>query len=79
MTSPNPRRAAQPVPRRFPERIPTNVLSERLARLRRHGIVVQVAPPDGSKHLAHRVTPFARVRREREVRRVGSSIVARPS
>jgi DNA-binding HxlR family transcriptional regulator len=39
-----------------PERIPTNILSERLARLRRHGIVVQVAPADGSKHLAYQLT-----------------------
>jgi DNA-binding HxlR family transcriptional regulator len=39
-----------------PERIPTNILSERLARLLRHGIVVQVMPANGSKHLAYRLT-----------------------
>ncbi len=39
-----------------PENIPTNLLSERLARLLRHGVIVQVPPPDGSKHLAYRLT-----------------------
>jgi DNA-binding HxlR family transcriptional regulator len=39
-----------------PERIPTNILSDRLARLLRHGITVQVVPADGSKHLAYRLT-----------------------
>ena len=39
-----------------PEGIPTNLLSERLARLLRHGVVVQVPPADGSKHLAYRLT-----------------------
>lgn len=39
-----------------PEHIPTNLLSDRLARLLSHGIVEQVPPPDGSKHLAYRLT-----------------------
>ncbi len=39
-----------------PERIPTNILSERLARLLTHGAIVQVTPPDGSKHLAYQLT-----------------------
>ena len=39
-----------------PERIPTNLLSDRLARLLAHGIIEQVPPPDGSKHLAYRLT-----------------------
>ncbi|HEY0792633.1 MAG TPA: helix-turn-helix domain-containing protein [Chthoniobacterales bacterium] len=40
-----------------PERVPTNILSDRLARLLRHRIVTQVTPVDGSKHLAYRLTP----------------------
>ena len=39
-----------------PESIPTNILSERLVRLCKHGVIVQVTPPDGSKHLAYRLT-----------------------
>jgi DNA-binding HxlR family transcriptional regulator len=39
-----------------PERIPTNVLSERLDRLLRHKIVAQVRAAEGSKHLAYRLT-----------------------
>ncbi len=39
-----------------PEGIPTNILSERLDRLLRHKIVTQVHGPDGSKHLAYRLT-----------------------
>jgi DNA-binding HxlR family transcriptional regulator len=39
-----------------PERIPSNILSERLARLLRHGIIVQVEPANGSKHLAYQLT-----------------------
>lgn len=39
-----------------PEGIPTNILSERLARLLKHKFIVQVTPPDGSKHLAYRLT-----------------------
>ena len=40
-----------------PENIPTNLLSERLSRLLNHGVIVRVTPPDGSKHLAYRLTP----------------------
>ena len=39
-----------------PEGIPTNILSERLARLREQGVIAQVTPSDGSKHLAYRLT-----------------------
>ena len=39
-----------------PEHIPTNLLSDRLARLLTHGIIEQVPPADGSKHLAYRLT-----------------------
>ena len=39
-----------------PERIPTNLLSDRLARLLAHGMVAQVPSPGGSKHLPYRLT-----------------------
>ncbi len=39
-----------------PEAIPTNVLSERLARLLAHDIVSQVSATEGSKHLAYCLT-----------------------
>ena len=39
-----------------PEGIPTNILSERLNRLLRHGIVQQVPAAGGSKHLAYALT-----------------------
>ena len=39
-----------------PERIPTNILSERLARLLRHRIVDQIPAEDGTKRLAYRLT-----------------------
>jgi len=39
-----------------PEGIATNLLSERLARLQRHGIIETMTPTDGSKHLAYRLT-----------------------
>jgi DNA-binding HxlR family transcriptional regulator len=39
-----------------PERIPTNLLSDRLTRLLKSGIVERVSPPDGSKHLAYKLT-----------------------
>lgn len=39
-----------------PERVPTNLLSDRLTRLLAHGMIEQVAPSDGSKHLAYRLT-----------------------
>ena len=43
-----------------PEGIPTNLLSDRLARLVDKQIVRQVPPADGSKHLAYRLTPKGR-------------------
>ena len=39
-----------------PERIPTNILSERLARLRTHGVAEQVPAADGGGHRAYRLT-----------------------
>ena len=39
-----------------PERIPTNLLSDRLARLVASDIIERVPPPDGSKHLAYQLT-----------------------
>ncbi|MEM7383515.1 MAG: helix-turn-helix domain-containing protein [Verrucomicrobiota bacterium] len=39
-----------------PEGIPTNVLSERLERLVRHGIAEQVPVSEGSKRLGYRLT-----------------------
>jgi DNA-binding HxlR family transcriptional regulator len=39
-----------------PENIPTNLLADRLRRLRDHGIVTQVAAADGSRHPAYRLT-----------------------
>ena len=39
-----------------PERIPTNILSDRLARLLRHRIVDQIPAEDGTKRLAYRLT-----------------------
>ncbi len=39
-----------------PEGIPTNILSERLERLRRHGLVEQVPAADGTKRLAYCLT-----------------------
>jgi DNA-binding HxlR family transcriptional regulator len=43
-----------------PEGIPTNVLSERLARLLAHDIVSQVSATLGSKHLAYCLTEKGR-------------------
>lgn len=40
-----------------PEGIPTNILSERLVRLQRHGILQQIPAPDGSKRQAYQLTP----------------------
>lgn len=40
-----------------PEGIPTNVLSDRLERLQRHGVVAQVPAADGTKRLGYRLTP----------------------
>jgi len=39
-----------------PERIPTNILSERLERLIAHGVVEKVPAADGSKRLGYRLT-----------------------
>jgi DNA-binding HxlR family transcriptional regulator len=39
-----------------PEKIPTNILSERLERLLRHGIAEQIPAEDGTKRLAYRLT-----------------------
>lgn len=43
-----------------PEGIPTNILSERLERLREHGIVELTAATDGSRHPAYRLTAKGR-------------------
>lgn len=43
-----------------PEGIPTNILSDRLARLLDKGVVVQVAAADGSRHPAYRLTEKGR-------------------
>ena len=39
-----------------PEGIPTNILSDRLAKLLQSGLIVQVPSSDGSKHLAYKLT-----------------------
>lgn len=39
-----------------PEGIPTNILSDRLARLVRHGIAEQLPADDGTKRLAYRLS-----------------------
>ena len=39
-----------------PEGIPTNILSDRLERLLRHGVVEQVPASDGTKRLAYQLT-----------------------
>ncbi|MDX6766565.1 MAG: helix-turn-helix domain-containing protein [Candidatus Methylacidiphilales bacterium] len=39
-----------------PEGIPTNILSDRLARLLEHGVVEQIPAADGTKRLAYRLT-----------------------
>jgi DNA-binding HxlR family transcriptional regulator len=39
-----------------PEGIPTNILSERLERLLRAGIVAQIPAADGTKRLAYQLT-----------------------
>jgi DNA-binding HxlR family transcriptional regulator len=43
-----------------PEGIPTNILSERLARLRRAKIVEQVPAADGTRRLAYQLTEKGR-------------------
>ncbi len=39
-----------------PERIPTNILTERLERLLAHNIIEQIPAEDGTKRLAYRLT-----------------------
>lgn len=46
-----------------PEGIPTNILSERLARLVEHGIAEQVPNAEGGKHLAYQLTKKGRALR----------------
>jgi DNA-binding HxlR family transcriptional regulator len=40
-----------------PEGIPTNILSDRLNRLLRHGLVEQVPAADGTQRMAYQLTP----------------------
>ena len=42
--------------RASPVGIPTNILSDRLARLQRHQLVEQIPADDGTKHRAYRLT-----------------------
>ncbi len=39
-----------------PEGVPTNILSERLSRLQRHGLAEQVPAADGSQRMGYRLT-----------------------
>jgi DNA-binding HxlR family transcriptional regulator len=39
-----------------PEGIPTNILSDRLARLLQYGVVEQIPAPDGTKRFAYQLT-----------------------
>ena len=43
-----------------PESIPTNILSDRLERLLRHGVITQIPAEDGSKRLAYQMTEKGR-------------------
>ena len=43
-----------------PEGIPTNILADRLERLRAHGIIEQIPAEDGTKRLAYRLTEKGR-------------------
>ena len=43
-----------------PEGIPTNILSDRLARLRESGVIEQVPAADGSRHFSYRLTEKGR-------------------
>jgi len=43
-----------------PEGIPTNILSDRLERMLRHGIAEQIPAADGTKRLAYRLTEKGR-------------------
>jgi DNA-binding HxlR family transcriptional regulator len=40
-----------------PEQVPTNVLADRLKRLKGQGIIRQIASADGTKHRAYELTP----------------------
>lgn len=40
-----------------PERIPTNILADRLTRLHDHGTITRIPAPDGSRHSAYQLTP----------------------
>ncbi len=40
-----------------PERIPTNILTDRLEKLIRDGLAEQIPAADGTKRLAYRLTP----------------------
>lgn len=46
-----------------PEGIPTNILSDRLARLLRHGLAEQVPAEDGSARLGYQLTEKGRALR----------------
>ncbi|MFM2243619.1 MAG: HTH-type transcriptional regulator YodB [Verrucomicrobiota bacterium] len=46
-----------------PEGIPTNILSERLNRLMRHGLIEQVPAADGTQRMAYQLTPKGRALR----------------
>jgi DNA-binding HxlR family transcriptional regulator len=46
-----------------PEGIPTNILSERLNRLQRHGLAEQVPAADGSQRMGYRLTEKGRALR----------------
>lgn len=43
-----------------PERIPTNVLTDRLNRLVKHGVIEKVSASDGTRHPAYRLTDKGR-------------------
>jgi DNA-binding HxlR family transcriptional regulator len=43
-----------------PERIPTNILSERLVRLQGHGLIEQIPAADGTKRSAYQLTEKGR-------------------
>ncbi len=43
-----------------PEGIPTNILADRLSRLREHGIIGQTTASDGSRHPAYQLTEKGR-------------------
>lgn len=43
-----------------PENLPTNLLTDRLNRLTRHGIIKSTASSDGTKHMAYQLTDKGR-------------------